>query len=1125
MRIMKVKFILILCVIVAVLLSIHTTTYATEFKSNEYSEKYKEWLKLSDEEKEKTIPPLKFNVNVPKPKNTMAKLKSLLKSGNTSIPERYDLREHIDINVKDQKSTDSCWAFSATTNLETNLALQGEIYDFSERHIEYDTADNFIDGKNPYGLSRTVGGGGHLINAFTYYARGSGPILEEDMPFEDNSKLLNLYELPKNQAVKKVGEMVYFPTIYKDKDQEGNIIYTDANNEIISSEDLKIARDTLKEYIMKNGSVTACVSNPSNIWRGTSYSEANCSDNYWGNWAFTDHAVTIIGWDDTYDKNNFINVPSENGAYIVLNSWGEEWGDNGVYYVSYEDKLIESVITGQYKVENIEYDKIYQHDIGNITKCLDARYAANVFTAEDNEKITEIMIGTTLNGPCDIYVNNTSDSLAMESLTKVASNVNIHGGYNSIKLENAIQLTKGNKFAIVVHCLDDVVGVGIEGDDEGENYVVSNPGESYGSYDGTEWIDIYDEGYMMNFSIKAFTQKDNETLNIGKVDGIAYQNVGGNFAFPISSSNLECGEIVDVEIYKDGNNVTELFEIKGTIIRGNGTYIKIKCPENIIGGEYSVKAKLHELESNEETFYVEGNIEDFIKIQCKDELLYEILSSSVKGYRDDSKLSIYTTQEEIDKVTEMPSFRYAGITDISGLEYFHNIRSLNLNGNDIEDLSPIGNLTKLEELYVMATKATDFSFINNLKELRILAVGYNKISSLDFLYGLNKIEALDITDISEDRVDLSLVFDLINIKELRISNSWVEENDLQGIDKLVNLENLYLIDCNIGSIECLKRLNLRLLFLSNTDSINEKGKNHISDLSPLKNMKSLTTLFVNYNNVKTLKDLVNLENLEMFTAVGGNIRDASILDDSNFRAHLSESQLNLAQNVITDKFNNTEKNEIIIEIPGIIKQATDENSILYSENGVILENCEWNEYGRSIKISDAKNKESFKVQIISGHANGTTWNGLLGDYVEDYIEINNYSEVSNNGRVYIEVENQKTKVIDLLNAIQTNGTKQVFKDDEIVSDVNGYVSTGMVIRVELTSAIYEYTVVVTGDINGDAEVDELDLLMLARYNAGYEKESQMVVNEYLRASNVHKDEDFGDVLDLLKLARMLVNLD
>ena len=56
-------------------------------------------------------------------------------------------------------------------------------------------------------------------------------------------------------------------------------------------------------------------------------------------------------------------------------------------------------------------------------------------------------------------------------------------------------------------------------------------------------------------------------------------------------------------------------------------------------------------------------------------------------------------------------------------------------------------------------------------------------------------------------------------------------------------------------------------------------------------------------------------------------------------------------------------------------------------------------------------------------------------------------------------------------------------------------------------------------------MDELDLLMLARYNAGYEKETQMVVNEYLRASNIHKDEDFGDVLDLLKLARMLVNLD
>jgi len=365
-------------------------------KYGEFSKAYKRWLELPEDEKSKSIAPLPFNVGLKKESGIINNVNNLIKT--VTLPSRYNLRDYFTIETKNQRRTGNCWAFSANTSVETILKRQGETLDFSERHLDYDTSLNFTDGTNEIGLNRKPTDAGRTTTAFTYYSRGSGPILEEDMPFENNENTISLAELPINSATKKIDNMIYFPNVYK-KVENGELICFDSNDNIYTNEEVIQIRNQIKEHIMNHGAVSINIAHEKvQVYGGMITSNQKYGD-------LVDHAVTIIGWDDNFSKDNFSNKPKNNGAYIVLNSWGNEWGQNGVYYISYEDPYVEAMARGVSDVSNIEYDNLYQYDISEIYGSYRIKYGANVFMSKEDETLTEIMINVPADQTCNVYVN------------------------------------------------------------------------------------------------------------------------------------------------------------------------------------------------------------------------------------------------------------------------------------------------------------------------------------------------------------------------------------------------------------------------------------------------------------------------------------------------------------------------------------------------------------------------------------------------------------------------------------------------------------------------------------------------------------------------------------------------
>ena len=212
------------------------------------------------------------------------------------------------------------------------------------------------------------------------------------------------------------------------------------------------------------------------------------------------------------------------------------------------------------------------------------------------------------------------------------------------------------------------------------------------------------------------------------------------------------------------------------------------------------------------------------------------------------------------------------------------------------------------------------------------------------------------------------------------------------------------------------------------------------------------------------------------------------------------------------------KNVQEIELPDIIKRTMNEGDILYTSSDFELTNCSLTEDKTKLKVdTEVASKETVSLEVKGG-----ALNGLSVVVVPKVVISKKYEVAEENGEVYIEDINPGTKIQEFIDNIETNGTMKFCKGNSEITDVNSKVQTGMIMKITLGEQETSCKLIVRGDLNGDGEMGDIDLLKLVRYQAGLDTSLN---GAYLKAADVYKDGTCADNKDLLKMARVLAGLD
>ncbi len=491
-----------------------------------------------------------------------------------ALPEKYDLR-NVDgasfvTSVKNQGVYGDCWAFGTLSSLESNLLKTGKAanVDLSERHLAWFTyngkdmsddaslwagKDTFLvdEGKDAY----TQGGG--RFKAAATLMRGYGAVEEAAAPHQADEGMGAVDDGLRTRSDVRAQNISFLPEV--------NVFTRIGTTEAYDYTRDASAVDAVKAALMERGAVDAAYythyqGDKSTYYWNCEESAYYCAyeyDQYETATQVSNHEVSIVGWDDTFEKEKFPTTiplpfgdyqyqepPAGDGAWIVKNSWADDWGDGGYFYLSYYDTTLCDFTSYEAEDATYEagstdhaYDGIYQYDgagMGDGWWHSDTPMRfANVFEARGFETVSAVSTlvneaGSTIE--LTVYKNPSStvdkterlDPTSGELMWSTTQSLD-NAGYLTFELgDAAFEVEPGDTFSVVssVQFADGSYQISAECDDG--SYEVAHtecePSQSYYTDELTgidAWYDLAlddmggegasDNFWFNNATLKAYT--------------------------------------------------------------------------------------------------------------------------------------------------------------------------------------------------------------------------------------------------------------------------------------------------------------------------------------------------------------------------------------------------------------------------------------------------------------------------------------------------------------------------------------------------------------------------------------------------------------------------------------------
>ncbi|MBQ7638653.1 MAG: hypothetical protein IJS90_07115 [Clostridia bacterium] len=425
--------------------------------------------------------------------------------------------------VRNQGGYGTCWSFGTLAAVESNLITQGladTSIDLSELQLVYymyhptvDPLGNATEGEGSARVDGDTVTGGRGDYAMNVLAHWNGLADESTVPYSW------AYSIRSGAR-----------TLTPDYATEYNRFVINGYYAINNQENAAELKAAIREY----GAATVSYF----------HDDKYINDNYAffsgsNNEGRINHEVAIVGWDDSYSKDNFGDEgnnflkPENDGAWLIRNSWDDDWGNDGYFWLSYEDKSIEdtSLIVKMQPAD--AYDNNYFYDGGAMySPSAKVFGAVNIFEAKKEAELLKAVsvsfpTETDVDYSVDIYVDPVgTDFLNDPSQSPVASahtdGSTTFAGMYTIELNNPVALVQGQKFAVVIRT-DEPARIGYDKEYDAywfQNNVTFEEGVSYFIGSGSRLVSMEERGIAR---VKAYTETvDENTVTISVPDRDLY---------------------------------------------------------------------------------------------------------------------------------------------------------------------------------------------------------------------------------------------------------------------------------------------------------------------------------------------------------------------------------------------------------------------------------------------------------------------------------------------------------------------------------------------------------------------------------------------------------------------------